>query len=140
MKSTCTTKERRRLVQVKHKWCDELNKDNFKHKLYMAHNLWKKAPPPSLIIYFMTLHKGYIQMVIFPNTSEWESQNWDFYCFEFWTVRSSSNQAFMEHAKAIYYNLQKHLSSNVLHVPIKDHLTPFLKGFVVGSYWPFFWS
>jgi len=48
MKSTCTTKKKGRLVQVECKWCDELSKDNFKHKLYMAHNLWEEAPLPSL--------------------------------------------------------------------------------------------
>jgi len=28
-----------------------------------------------LIVYFATLHGGYIQMVIFPETPEWESRN-----------------------------------------------------------------
>jgi hypothetical protein len=48
MKSTCTTKERRQLVQIEFKWCDELNRDNFKHKFYTAYNLWEEAPFPSL--------------------------------------------------------------------------------------------
>jgi hypothetical protein len=48
MKSTYTTKERRQLMYVEYKWCDRLNKDNLKHKLYMAHNLWEEAPLPSL--------------------------------------------------------------------------------------------
>ncbi len=30
------------------KWCGEFSKDNFKHKLYMACNLWEEAPLPSL--------------------------------------------------------------------------------------------
>jgi len=30
MKSTYTTKEKGRLVQVERKWCDEFNRDNFK--------------------------------------------------------------------------------------------------------------
>jgi hypothetical protein len=35
-------------MQVERKWCGKLNKDNFKHKLYTAHNLWEEAPLPSL--------------------------------------------------------------------------------------------
>jgi len=49
MRSTYTTKKGGgQLMQIEWKWCDELNKDNFKHKLYMAHNLWEEAPLPSL--------------------------------------------------------------------------------------------
>jgi len=39
IKSTYITKERRWLVQIERKWCGGLNKDNFKHKFYMARNL-----------------------------------------------------------------------------------------------------
>jgi hypothetical protein len=35
-------------MHVEWKWCDGLSKDNFKHKLYMAHNLSEEAPLPSL--------------------------------------------------------------------------------------------
>jgi hypothetical protein len=48
MKSTCTTKEKGRLVQVKHKWCGGLSRNNLKNKFYKAYNLWEKAPLPSL--------------------------------------------------------------------------------------------
>jgi hypothetical protein len=48
MKTTYKTKERGWLRQVEWKWCDKLNKDNLKHKLYMAHNLLEEAPLPSL--------------------------------------------------------------------------------------------
>jgi len=48
MKSTYTTKDKRRLMQIEWKWCDEFSKDNLKHKLYMPHNLWEEAPLPSL--------------------------------------------------------------------------------------------
>ncbi len=48
IKSTYITKERRWLVQIERKWCGGLNKDNFKHKFYMARNLWEEAPLPSL--------------------------------------------------------------------------------------------
>jgi hypothetical protein len=48
MKSTSSTKKRRRLVQVEHKWCDGFNRDNLKHKFNMVHNLWEEAPLSSL--------------------------------------------------------------------------------------------
>ncbi len=35
-------------MYVEWKWCDKLNKDDLKHKLYTAHNLQEKAPLPSL--------------------------------------------------------------------------------------------
>jgi hypothetical protein len=48
MRSTYITKKKRRLVQVEWKCDNGLSKDNFKHKLYLAHNLWEEAPLPSL--------------------------------------------------------------------------------------------
>jgi hypothetical protein len=47
MKSTCIIKEKGRLVIIKHKWCDGLSRNNFKHKFYKAY-IWEKAPLPSL--------------------------------------------------------------------------------------------
>jgi hypothetical protein len=44
---TYTTKERRWLAQVECKQCDKFSMDNFKHKLYIVHNLWVGAPLPS---------------------------------------------------------------------------------------------
>jgi hypothetical protein len=35
-------------MQVEHKWCKELNRDNLKHKFYTTYNLWKEASLPSL--------------------------------------------------------------------------------------------
>jgi hypothetical protein len=35
-------------MQVKHKSCGGPSRDNLKHKLHMAHNLWEEAPLPSL--------------------------------------------------------------------------------------------
>jgi len=35
-------------MQVERKWCDGFNNDNFKQKLYKAHNLWEEAPIWSL--------------------------------------------------------------------------------------------
>jgi hypothetical protein len=43
-------------MQVGHKWCSILNKDNLKHKLYMAYNLGEEVPLPYPIIYFVSLH------------------------------------------------------------------------------------
>jgi hypothetical protein len=40
---------------------------------------------------------------------------------------------FLEHVKATSYNLQKDFSNRVSHTPIRNHLTPALRGFVVGS-------
>jgi hypothetical protein len=48
MKSTYTTKEKWRLVQVDYKWCGVLSRDNFKHKFYTTCNLWEEAPLHSL--------------------------------------------------------------------------------------------
>jgi hypothetical protein len=62
-------------MQVKWKWCSELNRDNLKHKFYIARNLWEEAPLPSPIVYFVPFHKDYIQMSLFPGTPKWV-----FYC------------------------------------------------------------
>jgi hypothetical protein len=35
-------------MQVEWKWCGKFSDDNFKYKLYMAHNHWEEAPLPSL--------------------------------------------------------------------------------------------
>jgi hypothetical protein len=48
MESTCTTNDKRRLVPNEHKWCNKFSKDNLKHKLYTARNLWEEGPFPSL--------------------------------------------------------------------------------------------
>jgi hypothetical protein len=45
----------------------------------------------------------------------------------------SSNEAYLELVRAIYYSPQKDLSNNVFHAQIGVHLTFALKGFVVGS-------
>jgi hypothetical protein len=65
MKLIYTTKQKRRFVQIKHKWCNKLNRDNLKFKLYTSYNLYEEAPLPSLY-----------------NTFSRESQNWDFYYLE----------------------------------------------------------
>jgi hypothetical protein len=65
MKSTYTTQERGWSMQVECKWCDGLSKDNFKHKLYMALQPFGRGTTPLLIIYYVTLRGGYIQMTLF---------------------------------------------------------------------------
>jgi hypothetical protein len=54
----------------------------------------------------------------------------------FWMFIFSSNQACLEHARAISYIPQKDLSNNVLHPLIENHLTIALRGFVVKSQIP----
>ncbi len=43
MISTYKTKKKGQVVQVEWKWCDRFSRDNFKHKLHMARNLWDEA-------------------------------------------------------------------------------------------------
>jgi hypothetical protein len=40
--------EKRAVMQIEWKLCNGFSKDNFKHELYMAHNLWEEAPLLSL--------------------------------------------------------------------------------------------
>jgi hypothetical protein len=53
MKSIYKTKKRRRLMQVEHKWCGKLSRDNLKHKLYTTRKLFKRKhhSPPYGILY-----------------------------------------------------------------------------------------
>jgi hypothetical protein len=130
MTSTCTTKEIRWLVQVECKWCDELNRDNFKQKLYMACNLWEEAPLPSLY-YILCLSTWATSKRHFflgfpsgsPKTNFYYPKTLDDHIF--------FKLSFFEHTMAISYSFQKDLSNSVLHAPIGDHLTLALKGFVV---------
>jgi hypothetical protein len=50
-----------------------------------------------------------------------------------WMLISSSNQNYLEHMRALSYNPKKDISKGVSHVTIRDHLTPTLRGFVIGS-------
>jgi hypothetical protein len=52
---------------------------------------------------------------------------------KFWTFKAFSNQACLEHARALSYNHQKDLSNGVLHAPIGDHFTFASRVFVVRS-------
>ncbi len=94
-------------MQVEWKWCGGFNKDNFKHKLYMAHNLWEEAPLPSLY-YTLCLSTR----TTF-NTLNGSPKTKTFIVLEFWTFISFSNQVIFENARAIVYSLQKDISNGV---------------------------
>ncbi len=80
MKSTCTTEERKRLVQVECKCCNKLSRDSFKHKLYTAHNLWEEASLPSLYILCDFPQGLHPNGIFFFRTPKRESKTWD-YCY-----------------------------------------------------------
>ncbi len=87
------------------------------------------SPPYSLLYDYL---QSYTQMTLFPETPK---------CLKvgilivpkFWMFISSSNQNFLEHRTTITYSFQKYLSNGVLFAPIGNHLTPTLRGFVIGS-------
>ncbi len=79
-----------------------------------------RGTTPLLIVYFVTLHKGYIQIAFFHKTPKWESQNWE-------------SRNYFEHVRAMIYSLQKDLFNSVFHSPIGNDLTLDLRGFVVGT-------
>jgi hypothetical protein len=68
MKSTCTSKKRGRLLQIEWKCCGGLSKNNFKHKFYMACNLWEEALLPPYGI-FCAYPQGLHLNVTFPQNS-----------------------------------------------------------------------
>jgi len=59
MRLTCKTKKKRQLMQVEWKLCKKLNKNNLKHKLYTAHNLWKETSLPPYNILCASSQKLY---------------------------------------------------------------------------------
>ncbi len=97
-------------MQVEWKWCGGLNRDNFKD---MTHNLWEKAPLPSLIVYSMPFHGDYIQMSLFPRTHKWESQTETFVVSKLWLLVFFSNQVCCENVRAMSYSPQKDHSNDV---------------------------
>jgi hypothetical protein len=60
-------------MEIEHKWCGGLSKENLKHKLYMAHNLWEEAPLPPYSIFFDSLW-GLHPNGIYSETPKWKSQ------------------------------------------------------------------
>jgi hypothetical protein len=91
---------------------------------------------PLLKVYYVILHKGYIQMAFFPEIPKWESQNWRFllfwnfghsYLFQikpFWSIQAQYLISF------------KKIFSIVFYTPIKNHLIHALRGFVVKNQFP----
>jgi len=85
--------------------------------------------------------------IFFLGTPKWESQNWDSCCPKALHVHIFiKSSLFFEHTRALFYNLQKDLSSGVLHASIRRTFDPCSKG-ICG--WesnsrfvshPFFWS
>ncbi len=141
MKSTCTTKKREQLVQVEWKWCDKINKNNLKHKLYTTRNLWEEAPPPSLQ-YILCLSVGMTSKCDFSLGFPSGSPKIGTLAIpKLQTFISFSNQVcFFGNAMAMPYSLQKDLSNGVQHTPIRAHLTLTFKGFMVKSQIPNFTS
>jgi len=77
-------------MQIEHKWCDKLNNDNLKYKLYTAYNLWEKNTTPFPIVYFVIFHGGYIQMTFFPDTPKCSPKIRTFVIPKLWTFIFSS--------------------------------------------------
>ncbi len=50
-----------------------------------------------------------------------------------WMLISFSNQVYFEKTRKISYSPKKYLSNGVQHTPIRPHLAPAFKGFMVGS-------
>jgi hypothetical protein len=59
-----------------------------------------------------------------------------FIVLKLWTLIFSSNQAYLELARAIYYNLQKDLSNGVFYAQIGAHLTLVLNDLWLGVKFP----
>jgi len=93
---------------------------------------------PFPIIYFVTLHGEYIQMAqVFPRLPTGSPKIKTFVVSKLWTLISSSNQVFLEHARAIIYSLQKDLFNDASHALIGNHLTLILKGYVARNQIPY---
>jgi hypothetical protein len=75
-------------------------------------------------------------MTFFLRIPKCEFQNWDFCYLETLDAHIFFKSTCLEQASALSYNPQKDLSYGVLHAPIRDHLTPALRGFMVGSQIP----
>ncbi len=107
MGSTYICKKRKRLVQIEWKWYGELSKDNLKHKLYTAHNLWEEAPLPSLW-YIMCLSAGTTSKCHFssrlPNRS---LKTRILVVSQLWMFTSFSNQVFYKKKGQYFITLKK---------------------------------
>jgi hypothetical protein len=113
--STCITKKRGRLMQVEWMWCSELSRNNLKHKLYLACNLWEEAPHPSLY-YIMCLSTRMTSKchfsLRFPSGSG-SPKIKTFVVPKLWTFLFFSNQVCFENARAISYSPKKDILNGV---------------------------
>ncbi len=69
MKSTYTTKDKRRLMQIEWKWCDELSKDNLKHSFTCPTTFGRRHHSPPYNILCASL-QGLHPNVTFPQDSQ----------------------------------------------------------------------
>jgi len=134
MRLIYTTKKKERLMQIEWKWWDKLSRANFKHKLYTTHNLWEEASLPSLHYTLCLLPKMGITFKCHFFLGNPKTRT--FVVRKLWTLIYFSNQVCFENMKTISYSLQKTLSNGLQHAPIRTHLTPAFKGFVVESQIP----
>jgi len=113
MRSICTTKKKRRLMQVEWKRCDIFNKDNFNHEFYTTHNLWEEASLPSPIVCFVffagTTSKCHFSLGL-PSGSP---KTRTFVVQKLWMFISFSNQVYFENARVISYRPEKDLFNGV---------------------------
>jgi hypothetical protein len=105
MKSACTTKKKRQLMQVEWKWCSKFSKDNLKHKFYIAHNLWEEAPLPSIT----TTSKCHFS----PRLPSGSPKIGTLIIPKLWMFIYISNQVCFGNARAISYIPQKDLFTGV---------------------------
>jgi len=135
MMSTCTTKKRRRLMQVEWKWCDEFSRDNFKHKFYTTHNHWAEAPLPLYSILYAFLRRLHPN-VTFP---------WDSCCPKTLDVHIFFKWNFFENVREYFISLEKILPKKIT-LPNQSSFDPCFQGICgqesnsqFDSY-SFFWS
>jgi hypothetical protein len=132
IKSTYTMKKRRRLMQVKWKWCGGLSRDNLKHKLYMACNLWEEALLPSLL-YTLCLSMGTTSKCHFllrpPNGNP---KIGTFVVPKLWTFIYFSNQIFKK-SKGNFLEPLKRSFQRCITCPNYTSFDPAFKGFMVES-------
>ncbi len=107
MRSTYRIKKGRQLVQVEWKWCDELSRDNLKHKLYMTCNIWEEAPLPSLYYILClsarTTSKCHFSLG-FPSGSP---KTKTLIVPKISTFISFSNQVYFDNTRVIFYSFKK---------------------------------
>jgi hypothetical protein len=101
MKLTNTAKQRGQLVQIGRKWCNRLNRDNFKIKLTQPATFGRKhhSPPYNICC---DSSRGYIQMAFFPAT-----QNWDSYYFSTLDIHIFKSSLFGSCKGNILYPLKR---------------------------------